>query len=52
MGPAALPGRAGQRRADRRDQPGMGIGDDQLHSAEATGDQTAQKRQPPHTILG
>jgi hypothetical protein len=30
----------------------VGIGDDQLHSEQAAGDQPAQKRQPPRTVLG
>jgi hypothetical protein len=34
-----LPARAGQRRADRRHEPGVGIGDDQLHPGQATGHQ-------------
>ena len=38
MTATTLPRRARQRRADRRDQSGMGIGGDQLHPGQAAGD--------------
>ena len=51
MGAAPLPGRAGQRGADRLHQPGVGVGDNQLHARQAAGDQAAQERQPPGAVL-
>ena len=51
MGAAALPAGAGQRGADRRDQAGVGIGDDQLDPGQAASDQPAQQRQPAGAIL-
>jgi hypothetical protein len=51
VGAAALPAGAGQRGADRRDQAGVGIGDDQLDPGQAASDQPAQQRQPAGAIL-
>jgi hypothetical protein len=46
VGAAALPGRPGQRRADRGDQTGMGVAGDQRGPGQAAGDQVAEERQP------
>jgi len=45
LSPTALPGRAGQRGADRLDQPAVGIGGHQLHAREAAGGQVAEEGQ-------
>ena len=37
---------------DRRFQPGMGVGDDQAHAAEAPVSQAAEERGPEHLVLG
>ena len=52
MGAAPLPGRAGQGRADRGDQPGVGVGGDQRDPGQAAGDQVAEERQPAGAVLG
>jgi hypothetical protein len=52
VGSTPLPGRTRQRRPDRLDQAAVGIGDDQLDSGQATGDQTPQERQPAGAVLG
>ena len=49
---AALPARARQRRGDRVDEPGVGVGGDQLHAGQAARDQAAQERQPGGAVLG
>jgi hypothetical protein len=51
VGATPLPGRAGQRRPDRRHQAGVGVGDDQLHPGQPAGDEPAQKRQPARAVL-
>ena len=52
VGPAALPGGAGQHGGDRVHQAGVGVGGDQLHAGQAAGDQAAQERQPARAVLG
>jgi hypothetical protein len=52
VGATALPGRAGQRGADRVDQPAVRIGGDQLNAAEAAGGQVPEERQPAGAVLG
>ncbi|NQE72679.1 hypothetical protein NG2371_07172 [Nocardia gamkensis] len=51
MGSAALPGRAGQGRADRGNEPGVGVAGDELDAREAAGNQVTEKRQPAGTVL-
>ncbi len=51
MHPAALPGRAEQDGLDRVFEPGVGIGDDQLHAAQPAGLQAAQERGPKRAVL-
>ena len=51
MRAAPLPRRAGQGRADRVDEAGMRVGGDELHAAQAAGDETAKERQPGSTVL-
>jgi hypothetical protein len=51
VGAAALPRRAGQGRAERGDQAGVRVGGDQLHPAQAAGDQAAEERQPAGAVL-
>ena len=51
MGSAALPGRAGQGGPDRGDQPGVGVGSDQLDSGQAAGGQRPPDRQPAGAVL-
>ena len=46
MGPAPLPGGALKRGRDRGDEPGVGIGGDQLDPGQAAGVQAAEQRQP------
>jgi hypothetical protein len=46
VGAAALPGGAGQHRADRVHQAGVGVGDDELDTGQATGDQGTQEGEP------
>ena len=41
-----------QHRADRGLQAGVGVGDDQLHPAQAAGLQRAQERGPERPVLG
>ena len=52
MHPASLPGRAEQHRRDGLLEPGVGIGDDQLHPTQAAGFEAAQKRGPERPVLG
>ena len=52
MGAAALPARAGQGRADRRDQAAVRVGGDQPDAGQAAGDQVAEERQPAGAVLG
>jgi hypothetical protein len=52
MHPAALPGRADQDGLDRAAQPGVGVGDHQLHPGESAGFQRPQKRCPKRAVLG
>jgi hypothetical protein len=42
---------AGQGRADRGDEAGVGIGGDQSDSVQAAGDQVAEEREPAGTVL-
>ena len=51
MGAAALPGRTGQRGADRGHQPGVGIGGDELDPGQAAGGQVAEEREPAGAVL-
>lgn len=51
MHPASLPGGADQDGLDRAAQSGVGIGDDQLYSGQATAFQRAQKRRPKRAVL-
>ena len=51
MHPATLPGRAEQHRGDGLLEPGMGVGDDQLHPAQPAGFQAAQERGPERAVL-
>jgi hypothetical protein len=51
MSPAALPGRARQRGADRLDQPAVRVGGDQRDAGQAAGGQAAEERQPPGAVL-
>lgn len=52
MAAATLPGRAGQRRADRRDQPVVGISGDQLHPGQPAGDPGRAKRPGSGAVFG
>jgi hypothetical protein len=52
MGAGALPGGAGQDRADRVDQAGVGVGDDRLDAGQAAGGQGAQEGEPAGAVLG
>ena len=52
VGAAPLPRRAGQGRADRLDQAGVGVGGDQRDPGQAAGDQVAEERQPAGAGLG
>ena len=47
MGAAALPLRRPEHRPGRFDQPGMGIGGDQLHPRQAAGSQITEEPEPP-----
>jgi hypothetical protein len=49
--PAALPGRAGQRRRDRVDEAGVRVRADQADTAEAAGDERAQEGEPGRAVL-
>ena len=51
VGAAALPGRAGQRGADRLDQAAVRVGGDQLDAGQAAGGQVAEERQPAGAVL-
>jgi hypothetical protein len=51
-GAASLPGSAGQDRADRVHQAGVGVGDDQLDAGQAAGGQGAQEGEPAGAVLG
>ena len=51
MGSAPLPARTRQHRSDRLLEPGVGIGDHQLHPGQATGDQLPQEAGPTGTVL-
>jgi hypothetical protein len=51
VGAAALPGRTGQGRPDRGDQPGVGIGGDQLDPGQAAGGEAAEEGQPASAVL-
>ena len=52
VGPAALPGRTGQGRADRVDQPAVGVGGDQRDPGQAAGGQVPEEAQPAGAVLG
>jgi hypothetical protein len=52
VGPASLPASAGERRGDRVDQPGVGIGDAQPDTGEPSRDQAAKQRAPAGPVLG
>jgi hypothetical protein len=49
--PTALPAGAGQDRGDGRLEPGVGVGDDQLHPGQPSGLERAQERGPEGAIL-
>jgi hypothetical protein len=49
---AALPGRAGQGRPDRGDQPVVGVGGDQRDAGQAAGGQVAEEPEPAGAVLG
>jgi hypothetical protein len=49
--PASLPRCAEQDRGDRVLEPGVGVGDDQLHPGKAAGLQRAQERGPERAVL-
>jgi hypothetical protein len=51
VGAAALPGRAGQRRADRGDQPLVGVGGDQRDAGQPAGGQVAEEPEPAGAVL-
>jgi hypothetical protein len=46
VGAAPLPGRAGQVRRDRLDQPGVGVGGDQADPGQAAGDEVGEELVP------
>ena len=52
VGAAPLPRGAGQGRADRGDQAGVGVAGDQLDPGQAAGEQAAEERQPAGAVLG
>src|SRR3954470_12227097 len=52
VGAAALPGGAGQGRADGVDQAAVGVGGDELDSGEAAGGEVAEEGQPAGAVLG
>jgi hypothetical protein len=47
-----LPARAGQRRADRGDQPAVAVAGHQAHAGQAAGGQVAEEAQPARAVLG
>ena len=49
---AALPAGAGEHSWDRGLQPGVSVGDDEAHPAEATVLEAAQECGPEHLVLG
>jgi hypothetical protein len=51
MGAAALPGRARQGRGDRRGEPDVGVGGDQLDPGQAAGGQVAGEGQPAGAVF-
>ena len=51
MHPAALPRRAGHDGVDGLLEPGVGVGDDQLHPGQPAGLERAQERRPEGAIL-
>jgi hypothetical protein len=52
MGPAPLPGRAGQGGRDRYHQARLGVGGDQHGPGQPAGGQAAEERQPSRAVLG
>src|SRR5690625_6697340 len=52
VGAAPLPGRAGQMRGDRLDQPGMSITGDQTDPAQTASDQVSEETVPRRPGLG
>ena len=52
MHPASLPGCTDQDGLDRAAQPGVGVGDNQLHPGQSAGLQRPQKRRPEGAVLG
>jgi hypothetical protein len=52
MHPTSLPRRAEQDRGDGLFEPGVGVGDDQLHPAQTAGFEAAQERGPERAVLG
>jgi hypothetical protein len=51
MHPASLPCCADQHRGDGGLEPGVGVGDDQLHPGQAAGAQRPQERGPERAVL-
>jgi hypothetical protein len=51
VGPAPLPARSGQHRGDRRDQPGVVVGNHQADPRQAPGHQVPQERRPARAVL-
>lgn len=51
MGAAALPGGPGEHRAGGVHQPGVGVGDHQLHAAKAAGMKAAQEGGPAGAVF-
>ena len=49
--PAALPARAQQLLADRLDEPGMVVADDQAHAVQATLDERADEARPGGALV-
>jgi hypothetical protein len=51
MGPAPLPGGPRKARPDRLDEARVGIGGDQAHPAQPSGDQASEEGEPPRPVL-
>src|SRR5262249_35678200 len=51
MGPASLPARAGQGRADRVGQAAVRVAGHQRHAGQAARGQVTEERQPPGAVL-